>query len=571
MRPKVIKKRWVPKKIPGQSLVDAISEQLKVKAVLSTLIAQRNISDFNSARSFFNPDPQQLHDPFLMKDMDKAVERIARAIRNKENILFYGDYDVDGTTAVAIAFSYFREFYSGVDFYVPDRFKEGYGISEKGVEYAHSNGFNLIISLDCGIKAVEQADKMREYGIDLIIGDHHQPGFDLPDAFAVLNPKQKDCPYPYKELSGGGIAFKLISAFEKEFKTGFDPMELIDLVVVSIAADIVPLTGENRILAYLGLQKLNSKPLPGIQALIEISGVKKPIDITDIVFKIGPRINAAGRIEHASNAVKLLVVKSYGEAFDMARSLNKTNLTRKDFDTSITEEALKMVEASEELQKRNSTVLYNENWHKGVIGIVASRLIENFYRPTVMLTMSNGMAVGSARSIPGFNIYKALERCSDLLMQFGGHVAAAGLTLEVDKIPAFTDLFEDVVSETIDPEIMIPSLEFDLEISFNDITPSFCKTIKRFGPFGPDNMKPVFVSRKVGNSVEPRVVGDSHLKLQLNQNNGVVLDAIGFNLGAHYELIANGRPFDICYTIEENHWDNKVLLQLNIKDIQINE
>lgn len=569
MNSKLQKKRWVPKPLPDKSVIDKISRQLGVNEVISTLIAQRQIFSFKEAESFFRPDLDRLHDPFKMKDMEKALQRIKKALDEQEKVLIYGDYDVDGTTAVALTYHFFRQITSHLGYYIPDRFREGYGISRSGIDFARDHNYSLIIALDCGIKAHREIQYAREMGIDVIVCDHHTVGDVLPPAFAILNPKQNDCPYPYKELSGCGIGYKLISGFYKKYRNGIDPRSLIDLVGVSTAADIVPITEENRILTYFALEKMGKAPVPGLKALMDLAGIHGKPDVNDLVFGISPRINAAGRIKHGENAVKMLLSETEEEALELAGDINRINSHRQNLDSQITEEALQKIESIKDHQYRNSTVLYDPNWHKGVIGIVASRLIENHFKPTVLLTRSQGMAVGSARSIPGFNLYNALNQCRDYLEQFGGHQAAAGLALREDKIPAFSEQFEKVVNQTISPDRLIPTLEYDLKIPLSKITQGFNKTIKRFGPFGPENMRPVFMSKQVNNAYSPRVVGKNHLKLTLKHGEKAKLDAVAFKQGDLYNSLLSGKSFDICYTLEENTWNNQTTLQLNIKDIQI--
>lgn len=563
-----MQKRWVVKPKNDVKKIDKLRNELGINAVIADLLLNRNISTFEQAKRFFRPTLEMLHDPFLMRDMDKAITRIERAIGNKEKILIYGDYDVDGTTAVSVVYSFFRDFHSGLGFYIPDRYLEGYGISTKGIDYAAENGFTLIIALDCGIKAIEKVNYAKSKNIDFIIGDHHLPGATIPDAIAVLDPKRLDCPYPYKELSGCGIGFKLIQAFIQ--KNGMDiqlAYQYLDLVAVSIASDIVPLTGENRILTHFGLKKLNTNPSCGLQALINLSSNKTgQFSVNDIVFQIGPRINAAGRIEHARDAVKLLISKSLQEAKAYSATVDDQNNLRKDFDLRITEEALEIINGDERLKQRKSTVLFKEDWHKGVIGIVASRLTEKYYRPTVILTQTNGHIAGSARSVLGFDLYEALSECSDLLEQYGGHKYAAGLTMRLENVPAFQERFELVVSNSIKPEMLQQEVLIETEISLSGIDAKFYRILKQFEPFGPQNEAPILLTRGVrGNGY---IVGSNHIKITVTQGDSAAFECIGFGLSSYIDYINSGQAFDICYTIEENNWRGKRNLQLNIKAIR---
>ncbi len=568
-------KRWVIKNAEDD-LVDKLYKELKISRTLCKLLVQRDITTYEEARDFFRPSLDHLHDPFEMKDMDKAVERIDTAIRNKEKILIYGDYDVDGTTAVALVYSFFSELYFHLDYYVPDRYKEGYGVSYKGIDWAAKNGFSLIIALDCGIKAIERIAYAKEKGIDFIICDHHRPGDVLPPAYAVLDPKRKDCPYPYKELSGCGIGFKLVQAFAETKGIPFKRvMNLLDLVAVSIAADIVPINGENRVLAYYGLRKLNKSPRPGFRSLIELNAKHKHLTISDIVFIIAPRINAAGRMDDAKNAVRLLISKEGMIAKKNANVLQEKNHERKIVDSGITEEALNIVEQSAELQNKKSTVLYQPHWHKGVIGIVASRLIEKYYRPTIVLTDSTegDIVAGSARSVTGYDIYNAIKACSHLLEQFGGHKYAAGLTIKKQNVPTFIEQFEEVVANTITEELLIPEIVIDAEVDLRAVNNKFYNILRQFAPFGPENMKPVFVSRELSDTGWSSVVGKerNHLKLYVRQQNSPSVQGIGYNIGHRYNEISNGKRFDLCFALEENRYNGNVNLQLNIRDIKMSE
>jgi single-stranded-DNA-specific exonuclease len=565
--------RWV-RKTSDESVERALQEALKVHPVLCKLLAQRGITNYDEARLFFRPTLQDLHNPFLMKDMERAVQRIEQAIAGNEKILIYGDYDVDGTTAVALTYCFFKRMYPHVGFYIPDRYTEGYGISIQGIDYAAENQFSLVIALDCGIKAIDKIAYASEKNIDFIICDHHLPGEQLPAACAVLNPKRSDCNYPYKELSGCGIGFKLIQALAQRHHIAFEEVcRYIDLVAVSIAADIVPITGENRVLAYYGLKKINENPSPGIRSLIELNNLKRELQVADLVFIIGPRINAAGRMKHANEAVELLISDSdKNDPIQKADNLNSTNVQRQNYDKNITEEALNMLRADPTLHDRKTTVLYQPHWHKGVIGIVASRLIDSYYRPTVILCESNGKVTGSARSVKGFNIYEAVKACADLLEQYGGHMYAAGLTMPPENVQAFMQRFEEVVSASITEEMLTPEIEIDAELHFSDINYKFYNILKQFAPFGPGNMRPVFMTRNVKDRGGSRVVGQSHLKLDLIHRDSN-LSGIGFGL-AHFSehVVSNGRPsmpFDICYVIEENEWNGNKSLQLNVRDIKI--
>ncbi len=550
--------------------IASLSKELNIHPILANLLIQRGHNTFEKARAFFRPTLSTLHDPFLMKDMDLAVNRIDRAIAAEEKILVYGDYDVDGTTAVALVFTFLHKRYKLIDFYIPDRYKEGYGISKKGIDWAAENGFTLIIALDCGIKSIDKIEYAKTKGVDFIICDHHRPGSELPDAVAVLDPKRHDCMYPYDELSGCGVGFKLIQGFAQQHQIPFDELEeYMDLVAISIAADIVPITGENRVLTYFGLKRLNSAPRPGIKAILDLSGAKTGITVNDVVFTIAPRINAAGRIESGKQAVELLVSDNSDDAMTHGEDINKKNTTRKGLNESITREALTLIEHDSTFKNRKSTVLFNPDWHKGVIGIVASKLTDEFYRPTIILTRSNGMASGSARSVKDFDIYNAIESCSDLLDQFGGHMYAAGLTLKEDNIPAFIDRFEAVVSSTIEDRMLVREIEIDDVISLDDINASFFNVLRQFAPFGPGNMAPIFKSEEVYDRGDVRVVGNNHLKLSLIQRNQSrkVVDSIAFQLGKHYNRISKNEPFHVCYHVEENNFNGRTNLQLNIKDI----
>jgi len=568
-----MEKRWIYKNKGNPDTINHLAEALGVERVLATLLVQRGISTYDEAKKFFRPSLDDLYNPFLMKDMQAAVERIEQAIRGNERILVYGDYDVDGTTAVALIYSFLQKSYSKIGYYIPDRYNEGYGISLKGIDYAAENGYSLIIALDCGIKANEKVAYAHSRRIDFIICDHHLPGDQIPQAVAVLDPKRPDCKYPFKELSGCGVGFKLLQAYCQ--KNGINMEELyqyLDLVAVSIASDIVPVIDENRVLSFYGLQKLNVNPSKGLRSIIRIAGIEKQqIAIDDIVFRIGPRINAAGRMESGKSAVDLLCADDDLIAFEMGSLINSCNNDRKNVDRLITHEALRMIASDSKAPHRNTTVLFNPTWHKGVVGIVASRLIETYYRPTVVLTQSGNMATGSARSVPGFDLYQAVEACADLLESFGGHMYAAGLTMKVENVQAFKDRFEEVVNKTITSELLIPQIDIDEELSLDQIDEKFFRILKQFQPFGPGNMSPIFVTENVTDNGEGRLVGPDkeHIKLSLfNADKTKTYQAIAFQLAEHYRSIHEGKPFDICYTITENVFRGQTTLQIRVKDIK---
>jgi single-stranded-DNA-specific exonuclease len=567
-----MKKRWVQAIQGDKGTTELLAQKLNIDKSLAQILVQRDISTFDQAREYFRPDMTRLHDPFLMKDMDKAIERIDKAFKQTEKILIYGDYDVDGTTSVALAFSFFSQFTDRIDYYIPDRHKEGYGISTEGIDYAHANGFSLIIALDCGIKSNDKIAYANTLGVDFIICDHHLPGDDLPAAVAVLDPKRKDCPYPFKELAGCGIGFKLAQAYCLRHELPAAQYECyIDLVMVSIAADIVPVEDENRILAYHGLVKLNKNPCRGLKALMDIAGKDKDYTLTDVVFTLAPRINAAGRMDHANQSVKMLLCTEDSLALEQSVWINLQNTERKTSDQSITTEALELIGECDVLIHKKTTVVYHESWNKGVIGIVASRLIEKYYRPTVVLTKSNGLLTGSARSVAGFDLYEALLGCKDLLVQFGGHKFAAGLTMKAEDIDAFSERFESIVAATITEDMLSPEIGIDNEISLSQIDGKFQRIIAQMAPFGPHNMAPVFVSHQVILAGRLSVVGTKHLKLSIKQQNSAIFDCIGFGLAEEYEqLLHSSQPFSICYTIEENVWKEQKRLQLNIKGIKLN-
>ena len=560
--------RWTLKTAPNLSLVDELSEVLSIDKVLSSLLIQRGVQTFDQAKKFFRPSLDDLHDPFLLKDMDIAVSRIEKAIANNENILIYGDYDVDGTTAVSLVSSYLKTITNHIATYIPDRYDEGYGISTQGIDFAADHNFSLIIALDCGIKAIEKVNYASQKNIDFIICDHHKPGNKLPKAVAVLNAKREDCSYPFDELCGCGVGFKLIQALaSKRGQTLEDLTQYLDLVATAIAADIVPITGENRILTYFGLQVINSNPRNGIKAIIQ--GVKKKIlTITDVVFIIAPRINAAGRMKHGNYAVELLTEMDYEAALNFATSIEKFNLERKEIDKKITYEALQQIKSANE-EEKFSTVVYSEDWHKGVIGIVASRLIESYYRPTLVFTKSGEKLAASARSVKGFDVYEALEQCSEHLEQFGGHKYAAGLTLSPDQYIPFKEKFEAVVKKTIDKELLIPEIAIDSPLELSDITPKFFRILKQMGPFGPKNMKPVFTTNAVRDNGYGKRVGVDKSHLKLNIINGAdqkTYNAIGFGLGD--KITSTQNDFDIAYNLDENEWNGNTSIQLLIKDIK---
>lgn len=551
-----------------------LAKDLGMSPILGRLLAERGIMTAEEAKKFFRPQLSDLFDPFLMKDMDIAVERLNRAMVRKERILIYGDYDVDGTTAVALVYKFIQQFYSNIDYYIPDRYEEGYGVSFKGVDYAEQTDVKLVIVLDCGIKAVEEIAYAKEKGIDFIICDHHVPDEELPPAAAILNAKRKDNTYPYEHLSGCGVGFKFMQAFA--LSNGIDVHNLtplLDLCAVSIASDIVPVMGENRILAYHGLKQLNNNPSVGLKAIIDVCGLHdKELTMSDIVFKIGPRINASGRIQSGQEAVDLLIEKEFSTAVEKANTINQYNETRKDLDKTMTEEANKIVESHTALNDRHSIVLYNEEWHRGVIGIVASRLTEVFYKPSVVLTRTGDLATGSARSVIGFDVYKAVEYCRDLLENFGGHTYAAGLSMKVENVPLFRERFEDYVAQHITSEQTVPAIEIHAEIDFKDISNKFFTDLKRFSPFGPENEKPVFCTHHVYDYGSSKVVGreQEHIKLELVDNkSSKVMNGIAFGQSSHVRYIKSKRSFDICYTIEENS-HKKGEVQLQIEDIKPN-
>ena len=568
--------KWIFQQQNNEQLqkIKQLAEELNISPVLSQLLVQRGITTFDEARDFFRPDLSQLHDPFLMADMRKAVERLSEALRLNQKILIYGDYDVDGTTSVSLVYKFLNRYYNNLDFYIPDRYSEGYGISYQGIDFAADNDFKLIVALDCGIKAVEKVKYASDKGVDFIICDHHTPDAELPSAVAVLDPKRSDCHYPYKELSGCGVGFKLMQAFAMENNIDFSELTpLLDLVALSIASDIVPITGENRILAFFGLKQINANPGIGLKSILDVCGIAdRELSISDIVFKIGPRINASGRMKSATEAVQLLITNDPGFAKEKSGTINEYNNDRKDLDKNITDEAIALIGADSRYAERKSIVVYKPDWHKGVIGIVASRLSEEFYKPTIVLTQSNGLASGSARSVPGFDIYKAIDSCRDLLENFGGHMYAAGLSLKEEHIEEFTRRFEAFVCTNILEEQTYPQIDVDAELRFSDVTPKFYRVLKQFGPFGPGNMKPVFVTRIVIDYGTSRLVGkeQEHLKLELvDSSSENVMNGIAFRMHAFNTHLKALNPLDICYTIEENTFNGNTNIQLMIKDIKI--
>ncbi|HWD90505.1 MAG TPA: single-stranded-DNA-specific exonuclease RecJ [Mucilaginibacter sp.] len=565
-------KRWAVSERPGEDGVKKLAAELNIDPVLGELLINRGINTFDEAKYFFRPDLRHLHDPFLMADMEKAIDRIEQAIANTEKILIYGDYDVDGTTAVALVYSFFKKHHDKIEYYIPDRYREGYGISTAGIDYAADNGFSLIIALDCGIKSVDKIAYANSRKVDFIICDHHLAGDELPEAVAVLDPKRSDCGYPYKELSGCGIGFKLIQAYAEKNDIPFEEVtSYLDLVVISIASDIVHITGENRVLAYFGLQKLNSDPCVGIKALMGIAGRTGEYTISNVVFLLGPRINAAGRIDDARHAVDLLISCHEDEANEKSALINMHNTERKGHDMTITDEALSMIDGDEVMLSRKSTVVFSENWHKGVIGIVASRLTEKYYRPTIVLTRSNGHIAGSARSVHGFDLYEALYECRDLLIQFGGHKYAAGLTLRPENIGAFADRFEEVVCATITEEQLVQEIRIDGELELIQVDARFFRVLNQFAPFGPGNMAPVFLSRGVKVNGYAGLAGEQHLKMAVSHAGSPTFDCIAFGLGEFLYEVNAGKAFDICYTIEENVWRDRRSIQLNIKGIRFSD
>ncbi|OQX80111.1 MAG: single-stranded-DNA-specific exonuclease RecJ [Bacteroidetes bacterium 4484_276] len=582
-----MERHWVVKNKGDTETIHELSRALNISTLLATMLTQRGVTNFRGAKDFFRPKLLQLHDPFLMKDMGKAVNRIEMAIRHREKILVYGDYDVDGTTAVALVHTFLKSIYKEVDFYIPDRYTEGYGISKAGVDYASENGITLVIALDCGIKANDNIAYAVDKKIDFIIVDHHRPGDVLPQAYAILDPKRLDCNYPYKELSGCGLGFKLIQAFSKKNGLPFKRLEkYLDLVVVSIAADIVPITGENRILAYYGLKLVNSNPRPGFTAILHYSNITKKktdyrylkeefafnrkLTISDLVFLIGPRINAAGRMESGKNSVELLISKNLDAALEKAVQINQFNTERRNLDAQITQHALEIIANDPDHPHSKATIVYHPDWHKGVLGIVASRMTEAYYRPTIVLTKSNGFITGSARSVKDFDVYNAIDQCYDLLEHFGGHKYAAGLSIRPENFEAFKKRFEEYVSNTIEDRMLIPEIEIDAKIKLSNISTKFYRILKQFAPFGPENLAPIYMTEGVVDTGYACIVGKNHLKLSVIHPDisGFPVAAIAFQQGDKLPFVQSGKPFSICYHVEENEWNGHVSLQLNIKDIK---
>lgn len=567
-----MEKRW--KILPcNDDNATELQKVLGISPSLCNILAQRGISSFDEAKNYFRPQLNMLHSPWLMKDMQKAVDRVMTSIANNEKILIFGDYDVDGTTAVACMYQFIVSIYDTalVDFYIPHRYREGYGVSKMGIDYAAANSFNLIICLDCGIKSIDLIGYAAELGIDFIVCDHHLPDIILPKAVAILNPKQVDCNYPFKELCGCGVGLKLITALAEHLNLPDDIIvQYLDLTATAIAADIVPMIGENRVLAFFGLQKINTNPCPGIKALIELSGLQKKLHITNVVFAIAPRVNAAGRMDDARKAVQLFIEKDYSKALEFAEMLHTDNSERKEADSSITEEALELIATDENNLEKKSSVVYREHWHKGVVGIVASRLIEHYYRPTVVLTLNDGLATGSARSVVGFNLYEAIYQCREYLVAYGGHFAAAGLSMLPQHIAAFSNKFEEVVSATIDDHLLIPEIVIDTEISFAEIKENFYNIICQMEPFGPENMRPVFITKNVSDTGFSKIVKELHLRIVVKQNN-TTLTGIGFNMAEKYKILETKKPVDVVYTIDENEWNGIKSLQLKVIDIRLSD
>ena len=565
-------KRWVLMESTAAEKEQVLVDELKIDGALARLLVQRGITSFDEAKAFFRPAIEDLHDPFLMQDMDRAVERLTVALEDGEKVLVFGDYDVDGTTSAALMHSFLKQLGVDVDYYIPNRYTEGYGISFQGVDYAEAAGRTLVIALDCGIKGNEKVDYAKTKGIDFIICDHHNPGAELPAAHAVLDPKRKDCNYPYKELSGCGVGFKLICGLAQTLGIAFTELEpLLDLLAISIACDIVPLTGENRVLAYYGLKRINQQPRVGVKALLQKSDRGKNIEINDLVFGVGPRINACGRIESGKKAVALLIAEDLEVAQEASRSVEEHNNDRKELDRAMANEGLALIAENDALIDRKTTVLFNPDWHKGVIGIVASRLIETYYRPTILLTENEGKVTGSARSVSGFDVYEALEQCADLLEQFGGHKYAAGLTMKRENVAAFQARFEEVVSNSITTENLTPELKIDAELELDEITPKFFRILNQLAPFGPGNRRPTFMTRELSDTGWGRIVGESHLKLNVAQDGILKFPTIAFGFGRLFHEVSKQKAFAMAYTIEENEWQGKVSLQLNAKDFKFEE
>ncbi len=565
-----MQKRW---KILNaeQEKITSLQKELKINKTICKILVQRGFDTFNKAKEFFRPGLSDLHNPWTMKDMEKAVERILKAINEKEKILIYGDYDVDGTTAVASMYQFITQFYPNVEYYIPHRYREGYGVSKEGINYAKTNDVSLIISLDCGIKSIDLIAYAKGLNIDFIVCDHHLPEDKIPPAIAILNPKQPGCDYPYKELCGCGVGFKLMTALAQKLGLSDESyLCYLDLLATAIAADIVPMTGENRVMAYYGLQRVNKNPCNGIKALMQLAGVQKEMFITNLVFIIAPRVNAAGRMDDARKAVRLFIERNCDKAIEFAEMLHIDNTDRRAADLTITEEALALIKENELMVNRKSTVVYQEHWHKGVVGIVASRLIESYYRPTIVLTKSGEVAAGSARSVAGFNLYEAIHTCKEHLLGYGGHFAAAGMTLLPENIAAFSNKFEQVVSETILPESLTPVLIIDAEVSFKELTMSFYNIIHQMEPYGPENMRPVFMVRNIADSGNSKLIKEQHIKFCLRQNN-CSFKGIGFNMAEKFHLIESKKPLDIVFTLEENEWNGQKTLQLKVHDFRLSK
>lgn len=565
-----MQKRW--KVLPSQtSAIDELHNSLKINKILCNILVQRGLNDFNKSKDFFRPQLRDLHSPWLMKDMEKAVERILQAIDSKEKILVYGDYDVDGTTSVACMFQYLQQLTEQVEFYIPHRYREGYGVSKMGIDYAKENGFSLIVSLDCGIKSIDLIAYAKTLNIDFIVCDHHLPDAELPAAVAILNAKQIDCNYPYKELCGCGVGFKLMQALSEKLQLPEESyLQYLDLVSIAIAADIVPITGENRILAYYGLQRVNENPSAGIKALMQLAGVQKVMYITNLVFIIAPRVNAAGRMDDAKKAVQLFIEKDVTKAMEFSEMLHSDNTDRKEADTSTTQEALAIIEKDENNINKKTTLVYQEHWHKGVVGIVASRLIETYYRPTIVLTKSGEYIAGSARSVAGFNLYEAIYACKEYLLGYGGHFAAAGMTLLEENLEAFCNAFEKVVSETIPDELLIPEIIIDAEVSLKDLTMPFFNILSQMEPFGPENMRPVFIAKKLTDSGFSKIVKEQHLRFSVKQND-IHFTGIGFGMADKYSLLQNNQLVDIVFTLDLNEFNGQQNLQMKVIDMKLSE
>jgi len=581
-----MQKRWEVHSITDKELINRLSEELGTSEMLTNLLVQRGIKTYEDARSFFKPNLQDIHNPYLMQDMKKSVERIEQAIINREKILIFGDYDVDGTSAVALVYSFLKNMTDNIEYYVPDRYTEGYGISIQSVEYAKEHNFSLIIALDCGIRCHCEIDLAVQYSIDVIVCDHHLPDKTLPNAYAVLDPKRTDCHYPYKELSGCGVGFKLVQAIAQNKNIPLKELgQYLDLLALSIASDIVPITGENRIFAYWGLRLINERPRLAIESLLAYNKIIRKINeklppkntvfvrkitIRDLVFTIGPRINAAGRMDMGRNSANLLITNDINEITALGERIDAHNNKRKELDAKTTDDAISMISSELEFKTKKSLAVYNSSWSKGIVGIVASRLVEHFYKPSIVLTLFDNMITGSARSVKGFDIHTALSQCKDLLERFGGHAFAAGLSLKPENLTAFIEKFEQIVTSTIPENLLVPSIEIDAEIALNQIDTNLFNVLKNFSPFGPENLQPLFMTKNVICMGDVRIVGENHLKLSLFQanNRSYFIDAIAFDLGQYYERIAKGEPFHICYHIDINEWQGKSSLQLNIKDIK---